>query len=190
LKYLLVGLGNVGEEYLNTRHNIGFDIVDEFLKKHSPAKEDASFVLSRHAFKAETKWKGKTIHVIKPTTFMNLSGKAVNYWINELKVPLTNVLVVIDDLAFPFGKIKLKAAGSDAGHNGIRHINDTLGTSEYARLRFGIHSPFPRGQQIDFVLGHFDKEEAKQLPELVSNSVTIIQNFIALGIEKAMSQKS
>jgi len=148
MKFLIVGLGNIGLEYDATRHNIGFDVADAFVIKHG-----GSFRLDRHAFVAECKWKGKTFVVIKPTTYMNLSGKAVKYWMDKEKISLENMLVIVDDLALPIETLRLRSGGSDAGHNGLKNIDLILQTNQYPRLRFGIGNNFPKGRQIEFVLG-------------------------------------
>lgn len=176
MKYLIVGLGNIGPEYKDTRHNIGFNIADELVKELG-----GSFSNSRLAYYAELSFKGKKLHVIKPTTFMNLSGKAVNYWMQELKIPIEQVLVIVDDLALPLGKLRLKLQGSSAGHNGLKSIEASCGGQGYPRLRFGIGDNFSKGRQIDFVLSTFDKEELPELPALISRSVALIQSFVTVG---------
>jgi PTH1 family peptidyl-tRNA hydrolase len=176
MKYLIVGLGNIGPEYKDTRHNIGFNIADELVKELG-----GSFSNSRLAYYAELSFKGKKLHVIKPTTFMNLSGKAVNYWMQELKIPIEQVLVIVDDLALPLGKLRLKLQGSSAGHNGLKSIEASCGGQAYPRLRFGIGDNFSKGRQIDFVLSTFDKEELPELPGLISRSVALIQSFVTVG---------
>src|SRR6476469_6145805 len=148
MKYLIAGLGNVGNEYAHTRHNIGFDIVMAFVTKHgSQLKSD------RLAFTADIRWKGRIFICICPTTFVNLSGKAVKYWMDKEKVPIENILVVVDELALPLSKLRIRGSGSNAGHNGLKSIEESLGTSEYPKLRFGIGNDFPKGRQADFVLG-------------------------------------
>lgn len=176
MKYLIVGLGNIGPEYVHTRHNIGFDIADELVKQLG-----SSFTNMRLAYYAEASWKGRKLHVIKPTTFMNLSGKAVNYWMQELHIPLANVLVLVDDLAIPLGKLRLKLQGSSAGHNGLKSIEASCGGQNYPRLRFGISDNFPKGRQIDYVLDRFDKDEQLELPALIDKSVALIQSFVTVG---------
>ena len=176
MKYLIVGLGNIGPEYADTRHNIGFNIADQLVKDLS-----GSFSNSRLAYYAEVSYKGKKLHVIKPTTFMNLSGKAVNYWMQELKIPIEHVLVIVDDLAIPLGKLRLKLKGSSAGHNGLKSIEASCGGQDYPRLRFGIGDNYARGRQIDFVLSGFDKEEQAELPGLIDKSVQLIQSFVTVG---------
>jgi len=183
MKYLIVGLGNIGPEYADTRHNIGFMIADELVNK---AK--ASFSTLRYAYYSEFKFKSRVVHVIKPTTYMNLSGKAVNYWMNELKVPIENVLVIVDDIAIPFGKIRLKPKGSSAGHNGLKNIEALCGGQNYPRLRFGVGDNYSKGRQVDYVLSGFDKEELMELPALIEKSVEVIHNFITVGTELTMTR--
>lgn len=176
MKYLIVGLGNIGPEYAHTRHNIGFDIADGLIKELG-----GSFENLKLAYYAETAWKGRKLHVIKPTTFMNLSGKAVNYYMKQLNIPVENVLVIVDDLALPLGKLRLKLQGSSAGHNGLKSIEELCGGQGYPRLRFGIGDNFPKGRQVDYVLGRFDKDEQLELPALVDKSIALIQSFVTIG---------
>lgn len=183
MKYLIVGLGNIGPEYADTRHNIGFMIADELVKK-----AEASFSTMRHARFAEYRQRGKQVFVIKPTTYMNLSGKAVNYWMQELKIPLQQVLVLVDDIALPFGTIRLKPKGSSAGHNGLKSIETLCGGQQYPRLRFGVSDNFPRGRQVDYVLSGFDDDEIPLLPELIERSTQIIDSFINIGLELTMTR--
>lgn len=183
MKYLIVGLGNIGPEYADTRHNIGFMVLDELARQ-----DGVRFSMGRHAYHAETSFKSRKLHLIKPTTYMNLSGKALSYWMNELKVPLENVLVIVDDLALPLGTLRLKPKGSAAGHNGLRHIEATLGHNNYARLRFGISDNFPKGQQVDYVLSSFDKDEIPELPALVDRSIDMIKSFATIGTELTMTR--
>lgn len=183
MKYLIVGLGNIGDEYRDTRHNIGFNVVDALAKDAGVTWADR-----RYGFVANMSIKGRQLVLLKPSTYMNLSGNAVRYWMQQEKVPLENVLIVVDDLALPFGALRLKPKGSDAGHNGLKHIAATLGTQEYARLRFGIGDDFPRGHQIDFVLGHFTDEDMKTMPERVSVAVDIIKSFCLAGMAITMNQ--
>lgn len=182
MKYLIVGLGNIGPEYAFTRHNIGFNIADELVKQLGGA-----FSNLRLAYYSEVSFKGKKLHVIKPTTFMNLSGKAVNYWMQELRIPLENVLVIVDDLALPLGKLRLKMQGSSAGHNGLRSIEGLCGGQDYPRLRFGIGDNFPKGRQADYVLSNFDKDEQPELPVLIDTSVELIKSFVTIGPAKTMT---
>jgi len=183
MKFLIAGLGNIGMEYDATRHNIGFDVADAFVIKHG-----GSFTLSRHAFAAECKWKGKTFVVIKPTTYMNLSGKALSYWMKDLKIPVGNVLVIVDDLALPLGTLRLKPKGSAAGHNGLKNIEEVLGNNNYARLRFGIGDNYPKGRQVDFVLSPFDKDEQPELPALIDRSIEMVKSFATIGTELTMTR--
>ena len=183
MNYLIVGLGNIGPEYADTRHNIGFMILDEFAKQ-----ESAKFYSMRLAYYTEVNYKARTLFLIKPTTFMNLSGKALNHWMKELKIPIENVLVLVDDIALPFGTLRLKPKGSAAGHNGLKHIEATLGHNEYARLRFGVGNDFPKGRQVDYVLNGFDKEEIPALPELIDRSIEVIKRFVTIGTELTMTR--
>ena len=183
MKYLIVGLGNIGPEYADTRHNIGFMVADELAKQ---AK--VSFTNLRLAYYTEISYKGRKIYVIKPTTYMNLSGKAVNYWMQELKIPIENVMVIVDDLALPFGKIRLKPKGSSAGHNGLKSIEGVVGGVNYPRLRFGISDDYPKGRQIDYVLGGFDEEEQPALPALIDRCIEMIYSFVTAGAELTMTR--
>jgi PTH1 family peptidyl-tRNA hydrolase len=182
MKYLIAGLGNIGEEYENTRHNIGFKALDFLIKESS-----VSFGSDRYATVAYFKLKGRTLVLIKPTTFMNLSGKAVNYWLQKESIPLDNLLVVTDDLALPFGSVRMKSKGSDGGHNGLKNINEVLGRSDYARLRFGIGNNFSKGKQVDYVLHPWSAEETSALPERLEHSCQMIQAFATIGVDRAMS---
>ena len=175
MKYLIVGLGNIGDEYRDTRHNIGFNVLDAFAKASNIVFKDG-----RYGATADLSLKGRQLVLLKPSTYMNLSGNAVRYWMQQEKVPLENVLIVVDDLALPFGALRLKPKGSDAGHNGLKHIAAKLGTENYARLRFGIGNNFPKGAQIDYVLGHFSEEE-KQHKELAKlrMQVELLRNFLS-----------
>lgn len=183
MKYLIVGLGNIGKEYETTRHNIGFKIADNISENIG-----SKFELKKHAFYAQGKFKGRNIHVIKPSNFVNNSGKAVQYWSNELKIQLENILVITDDLSLPFGKIRLKKRGSDAGHNGLKSINNILNSSNYARLRFGIDNNFRPGYQSDYVLGEFSIEEKKDLIKNIELSSEIALNFCHIGIDRTMNK--
>jgi PTH1 family peptidyl-tRNA hydrolase len=175
-------LGNIGAEYEHTRHNIGFDIADAFVEKHG-----ASFRNDRLADVAEVKWKGRTLVVIKPTTYMNLSGKAVKYWMDKEKVPLENILVLVDDLALPLEVIRLRAGGSDAGQNGLKSIQELLGTNQYPRLRFGIGNNFPRGRQVEFVLGKWNNEEWAVVMAKLGKCVELIESFASVGLPRTMN---
>lgn len=183
MKYLIVGLGNIGDEYRDTRHNIGFNVVDALAKDAGVSFQD-----KRYGFIANMSIKGRQLVLLKPSTYMNLSGNAVRYWMQQEKIPLENVLIIVDDLALPFGALRLKPKGSDAGHNGLKHIAATLGTQEYARLRFGIGNDFPRGHQIDFVLGRFADEDMKTMSERVSVAVDMIKSFCLAGMAITMNQ--
>jgi PTH1 family peptidyl-tRNA hydrolase len=182
-KFLIVGLGNIGAEYAHTRHNIGFDIADELVRKHQ-----SSFTGDRYADIAQIEFKGKQIYVIKPTTYMNLSGKAVRYWMQKLKLQPNQILVLVDDLSIDFGKIRIKAGGSDAGHNGLKSINELLLTQQYPRLRFGLGNNYPKGHQADFVLSLFNPNEQKELPFLIEKSVAAIESFVTRGLEPTMNE--
>ncbi|MDQ3192923.1 MAG: aminoacyl-tRNA hydrolase [Bacteroidota bacterium] len=182
MKYLIAGLGNIGEEYNLTRHNIGFEVLDAFAKE-----SDASFKSDKLAFTAEVKFKGRTFILIKPTTYMNLSGKAVNYYLQKEKIPLENLLVITDDISLPLGKLRLRAKGSDGGHNGLKSINEILGTTEYARLRFGVGSDFPKGRQVDYVLGRWNKDELDILFTRIPLSVELIKSFATTGLARTMT---
>jgi PTH1 family peptidyl-tRNA hydrolase len=183
MKYLIVGLGNVGAEYDATRHNIGFDVCDAFVIKHG-----GTFRIDRHAFVSEVKFKGRTAIVIKPTTYMNLSGKAFKYWMDGGKIPLENTLTVVDDLALPLGTLRLRAGGSSAGHNGLKNIELLLATAQYPRLRFGIGSDFPKGKQVDFVLGKWKPSELPFVKDAILKSVDAIEAFMTVGLSQAATQ--
>lgn len=182
-KFLIVGLGNIGAEYDQTRHNIGFDIADTLVKKHN-----GQFRQDRLADLAEVKLKGRTLVIIKPTTYMNLSGKAVKYWRDKEQIPLENTLVLVDDLALPLEKLRIRGGGTDAGHNGLRSIQELLGTSDYPKLRFGIGNNYPKGRQADFVLGKWKDEEWPLVLQKVEKSVEIIEQFVLAGLASAMNQ--
>ena len=181
-KFLLIGLGNIGAEYAHTRHNIGFDVLNAFVIKHG-----GFFKMDRLAEVAEVKWKGKTFICIKPTTFMNLSGKAFKYWMDKEKVVLENTLTIVDDLALPINKLRLRASGSDAGHNGLKDIQLTLGTDAYPKLRFGIGNNFAKGHQVDFVLGKWAQDERKTIDLKIQKSVEVIESFAAIGLSRTMT---
>jgi PTH1 family peptidyl-tRNA hydrolase len=182
MKYLIAGLGNIGSEYELTRHNIGFLTLDRLADQHK-----LSFDLQRHAEKTELKYKGKQLHFIKPTTYMNLSGKAIAHWLNELKIPKENLLVVLDDLALPFGTLRMRTKGSSAGHNGLKNIEELLGGQDYARLRFGIGDDFGKGYQKDYVLSNFSKKEFEELPLLMDKATEMILSFCTIGAARTMS---
>jgi PTH1 family peptidyl-tRNA hydrolase len=181
-KFLIVGLGNIGEEYAGTRHNVGFEIADALAN-------DAGVLFrnDRLAFVAEFKFKGKQIILIKPTTYMNLSGKAVNYWMQAEKINPENILVLVDELAFPFGQIRIHPKGSDGGHNGLKDIQAALGTQNYSRLRFGIANTFSKGKQVDYVLGKWGEEERKTLPERIKMATDAVKSFVFAGLQPTMN---
>ena len=183
MKFLIVGLGNAGAEYANTRHNIGFDVVGAFVHKHG-----GQFKSDRLAHVAEVKWKGRHFVCICPTTFMNLSGKAIKYWMDKEKVDLQHILVVLDDLALPLNKLRLRPAGSDAGHNGLKNIQEVLGTTEYPKLRFGIGNQYPKGRQVDFVLGKWAPEEVPLVKTKIEKSVEAIEKFATIGLNNTMTE--
>ena len=182
-RFLIAGLGNIGLEYANTRHNIGFDVADAFVAKHK-----GSFKNDRLADVASLQIKGRDITVIKPTTYMNLSGRAVRYWLDNKKVPLNQALVIVDEIALPQSKLRLRPSGSDAGHNGLKSIQDTLGTVDYPKLRFGIGNNYPKGMQVEYVLGKWTKEELPLIQLKIEKSVEVIENFIFTGIERTMTE--
>jgi PTH1 family peptidyl-tRNA hydrolase len=182
-KFLIVGLGNIGAEYANTRHNIGFDVVHAFVTKHG-----GSFRVDRLAYVADIKWKGKQMVCICPTTFMNLSGKAFKYWLDKEKVLIENTLTVVDDLALPIDKIRIRKAGTHAGHNGLKDIQAILGSDAYAKLRFGIGDNYPKGMQADFVLSKWLKTEEPIIKLKIETCIEIIENFIIVGIDQTMSK--
>lgn len=189
-KFLIAGLGNIGEEYSFTRHNIGFEVADALaleLNKVEGSSAAKLFHTERLASVYEGRFKGKTLVMIKPTTYMNLSGKAVNYWMQAEKIPVSNILVITDDLALPFGTLRLKKKGSDGGHNGLSDIIETLGTNEFARLRFGIGSDFQKGKQVDYVLQRWNKQEESLLTERIEKAVQIVKSFVSIGIDRTMS---
>lgn len=183
MKYLITGLGNPGVDYENTRHNIGFKILDALAGASNVVFSDR-----RYGWVAEFKYKSRTFVLLKPTTFMNLSGRAVNYWLQKENIEIENLLVLADDLALPFGTLRLRAKGSDAGHNGLKDINQVLGHQNYARLRFGIGDNFRQGQQVDYVLSEWSKEESKELPFLIDKCVDAVRNFGTIGISMTMTQ--
>jgi peptidyl-tRNA hydrolase, PTH1 family len=182
-KYLIVGLGNPGNEYANTRHNIGFDVVNAFVQK-----QGGTFKEARLAYVAEVKWKGKIFVCVCPTTYMNLSGKAFKYWMDKEKIELQNTLTIVDDLSLPIDKLRLRKSGTHAGHNGLRDIQAVLGTDEYPKLRFGIGNEFPKGMQADFVLSKWLPNELPTVKAKITGSVEIIEQVTAIGIDRAMTQ--
>lgn len=183
MKYLITGLGNIGAEYLGTRHNIGFRVVNQLVES-----VNGQFTEERYGAIARVRVKSAELIVLKPNTFMNLSGHAVRYWLQKENIPVENLLVVVDDLALPFGHLRLKPQGSDAGHNGLKNIAQLLNTQSYARLRFGIGNDFPRGGQIDYVLGKFPPEQLQQMPASLDKAVEIIKSFCLAGIQITMNQ--
>ncbi len=183
MKYLIAGLGNSGAEYELTRHNIGFLVLDQLADN-----QKTSFTLDRHAEKAAFKFKGRTIHLIKPTTFMNLSGKAIAYWMQELKIEKENLLVVMDDIALPFGSLRMRTKGSSAGHNGLKNIEVLLNGQDYSRLRFGVGDTFNKGQQVDYVLSNFTQEQFEALPAIMTKANEMVLSFCTMGAARTMSQ--
>ena len=182
MKYLIVGLGNIGDEYRNTRHNIGFKMLDAFAEASNIAFED-----KRYGFVAHCRVKNAEIVLLKPSTYMNLSGNAVRYWLQQEKIPVENMLVLVDDLNLPFGSIRMRKQGSNGGHNGLGHIQQVLGTQNYARLRFGIGNEFTKGRQVNFVLGQWTDEEEKILPERLKIVCEIIPSFCLQGMDRTMN---
>ena len=183
MKFLIAGLGNVGNEYAHTRHNIGFDVVMAFVARHG-----SQLQTDRLAYRAELRWKGRIFSCICPTTFMNLSGKSVKYWLDKEKIDLQNMLVVLDDLALPLSRVRLRPGGSDAGHNGLKSIQEALGTSDYPKLRFGIGNDYPKGMQTDFVLGKWRPDEAPIVKKKIDLCVEMIETFATAGISNAMNK--
>ncbi|MGL4630301.1 MAG: aminoacyl-tRNA hydrolase [Leadbetterella sp.] len=182
MKYLVVGLGNIGHEYHETRHNVGFMVLDEVAKKAS-----LNFTLDRHGYIAEWKVKGHQVYLLKPSTYMNLSGKALAYWMQHLKIPVDQCMILVDDLALPVGKLRLKPKGSSAGHNGLKNIEDVLGNNEYPRLKFGIGSDYPKGRQVDFVLGKFSEDDRATVNLKIEKAINMIQSFCTQGLEACMN---
>lgn len=182
-KFLIAGLGNIGAEYAGTRHNIGFDVMDALA-----ANLSGRYSVERLAEKVELKWHGQILVCIKPTTYMNESGRAVKYWMDKEKISRENILVVLDDLALPLSKLRLRPGGSDAGHNGLRSIQEHLGTDAWPRLRLGIGNNFPKGRQVDFVLGKWAASELPVVQNKVQKSVEIVESFATIGIERTMNQ--
>ncbi len=182
MKFLIAGLGNIGAEYADTRHNIGFGVVDFIAEK-----KEIIFANNRYAYITEFRYRGKTVFMIKPTTYMNLSGKAINYWLQSENIPKENLLVVTDDIALPFGTIRLRAKGSDGGHNGLKSIAESLNATDYARVRFGVGNDFGKGQQVNYVLGKWNADEMKLMPERLQLSCDLVLSFIAHGIIKTMN---
>jgi PTH1 family peptidyl-tRNA hydrolase len=183
MNHLVVGLGNIGDEYAATRHNMGFRILDALA-----GASNAVFQDKRYGFVTEVRVKNQKLILLKPSTYMNLSGNAVRYWMNQKKIPVERLLVVCDDLALPFGTLRMKPGGSEGGHNGLRHISSVLGTNQYARLRFGIGNDFGRGQQVGYVLGDFSEEELSQMDERINKAVEMVKTYALSGIQQAMNQ--
>lgn len=183
MKYLIVGLGNIGPEYQDTRHNIGFKMLDAFAEASNIAFED-----KRYGFVARCRVKNAEIILLKPSTYMNLSGNAVRYWLQQEKIAVENMLVLVDDLNLPFGSIRMRKQGSNGGHNGLGHIQQVLGTQNYARLRFGIGNEFTKGRQVNFVLGQWTEEEEKNLPDRLKVVCQIIPSFCLQGMDRTMNQ--
>ena len=181
MKYLIVGLGNIGDEYRNTRHNIGFNVLDALAEV-----SNTSFTTDRYGDVAHCRLKNKQLVMLKPSTYMNLSGNAVRYWKEKEKIALENILIIVDDIALPFGAIRIKPSGSDAGHNGLKNIAQMVGTPSYSRLRFGIGDNFPRGCQVDYVLGHFTLDERQKLPTRIEVAIDAIKAFVLSGLQFAM----
>lgn len=185
MKYLVTGLGNIGYEYDNTRHNIGFDVVDHLCKSL-----DGQWKGDHHGERAEVKWKGRTLILFKPNTYMNLSGKAIRYWLQKEKLQPENSLTICDDLNLDFGKLRLRGKGSDGGHNGLKSIQEMLGTDAYPRLRVGIGNNFSKGKQVNFVLGKWSEDETAELPHILDHSMEVVKTFVTLGLERAMNATS
>ncbi|MFN0015814.1 MAG: aminoacyl-tRNA hydrolase [Saprospiraceae bacterium] len=182
MKYLITGLGNIGYEYDGTRHNVGFDVVNLLCRQMEGTWKD-----DHHGELAEVRYKGRVLVLLKPNTYMNVSGKAVRYWLQKEKISNENCLVVCDDLNLEFGKIRLRAKGSDGGHNGLKNIQEILGTDAYPRLRIGIGSDFSRGRQVNFVLGKWAPDEAAELPNILEKAAEITKAFVSIGLERAMN---
>ena len=182
MNYLVVGLGNIGAEYANTRHNMGFMVLDAWAQA-----SNISFESGRYGSTATISFKGRKFHLLKPSTYMNLSGKAVRYWMNELKIPVENLMVISDDLNIPFGTLRLRKNGSAGGHNGLTNINELIGTQEYARIRVGIGNDFGRGQQVGYVLGELSKEEAEQMGEISKRVIDGVKAWATIGPDRAMN---
>ena len=182
MKYLIVGLGNIGAEYQNTRHNIGFRVVDALAEKAG-----VNFSTDRYGAVAEMRHRGHIVTLLKPSTYMNLSGKAVRYWLEATKTPIENLLIIVDDIALPFGSLRMRMKGSDGGHNGLKNINEILGSDAYSRIRFGIGGDFPRGFQVDHVLGQWTSEEEAQMAEKLKTFVDASLSFVSIGAQRTMN---
>ncbi len=183
MKYLITGLGNIGDKYKDTRHNIGFKILDAFADASNIFFDD-----KRYGAVTSYKFKGRTFILLKPSTYVNLSGRAVNYWLKKEKIHLDRLLVIADDVSIPFGSIRIKPKGGAAGHNGLTNVNQVLGTQQYPRLRFGIGNDYYPGEQVQYVLGSWSEEQKKQLPELIDHSIEMIKAFGTIGLELTMTQ--
>ena len=183
MKYLIIGLGNPGAEYETTRHNIGFKVLDALI-----SASNTSFITDRYADVAELKFKGRKLVLIKPNTFMNLSGRSVNYWMQQSKIEATNILIVTDDISLPFGVLRMRKKGSDGGHNGLKDITSVLGNNNYSRLRFGVGNDFPRGKQVEFVLSNFTDLDNQSIEERIDLAIIMIQGFVTIGIDQTMSE--
>lgn len=183
MKYLVVGLGNIGAEYAETRHNIGFKVLDALAEA-----SNISFIAGRYGSTAELRHRGRSVTLLKPSTYMNLSGKAVRYWLDTLKVERTNLLVVVDDIALPFGELRMRPKGSAGGHNGLKNIAEMLGTEDYPRMRFGVGGDFARGHQVDYVLGEWTADERAKLPERLKVFGDAILSFVSIGMERTMNE--
>jgi len=182
MNYLIVGLGNIGAEYAGTRHNMGFMVLDAWVQA-----SNTCFVTQRYGDMAQLSWKGRKLYLLKPSTYMNLSGNAVRYWMNKLNLPISQVLVICDDLNLPFGTLRMRKNGSDGGHNGLKNIQEVLGSSEYARIRMGIGNDFHNGEQVEFVLGKLTNAQNEQMPALCDKVMEGVRNFCTIGPDKAMN---
>jgi len=182
MKYLIVGLGNIGAEYADTRHNIGFRVADALAEKNG-----AKFTAERYGAVATMRHRGHTVLLLKPSTYMNLSGKAVRYWLERERIPRENLLVIVDDIALPFGTLRMRTKGSDGGHNGLKNINESLGSDAYTRIRFGIGGDFPQGHQVDYVLGEWTSDEKAALPGRLEVFGEAVLSFVATGAERTMN---
>ena len=182
MNYLVVGLGNIGAEYANTRHNMGFMVLDAWAQA-----SNILFESGRYGYMATVSFKGRKFHLLKPSTYMNLSGKAVRYWMNELKIPVENLIVISDDLNIPFGTLRLRKNGSAGGHNGLTNINEMIGTQEYARIRVGIGNGFGRGQQVNYVLGELSKEELLDMEDISKRVIDGVKAWATIGVDRAMN---
>jgi PTH1 family peptidyl-tRNA hydrolase len=182
VKFLIAGLGNIGEEYSETRHNIGFKIAEALAKEAG-----ASFSLDRHAYHTSFRLKGKMLHIIKPATYMNLSGKAVKYWSEKLAIEKNQLLVIVDDIAIPFGELRIRSKGSDGNHNGLTSMQEIFQTNEYPRMRFGIGGNFQKGQQVNYVLGRWTEQEQKLLPENINTACEAVRSFVLIGLHPTMN---